>query len=220
MNQRAATMAHLQNRVDPWGQLHAVPDHGTLMGNRGILHGAARTIRRQWAHKAWVICLLDFGNIKRNVFSPGNYSELFFLDEATAFAAGHRPCNFCQRDRSRLFKDSWFAENAKGSTTTSIREVDSVLHAERTASSKDELTYSSKIASLPTGTIFSAANQAYLVNGDRHHPWSFRGYGNPLRLPAESMVEVLTPPSIVRMYAGGLVPTLHPSSVASGGMNT
>lgn len=82
------------------------------MGNRGILHDDGNRIVRPWAHKAWVTCLLEFNGVKRpKPFSPGNYSELFFMDEATAFAAGHRPCAHCQRARHREFKDSWVRAN-------------------------------------------------------------------------------------------------------------
>lgn len=102
----------LQNRVDPWGALCATASRGTLMGNRGILHDDRNRIVRPWAHRAWVTCLLEFNGIKRSrPFSPGNYSELFFIDEATAFSAGHRPCAHCQRLRHREFKDAWVRAN-------------------------------------------------------------------------------------------------------------
>ncbi len=95
----------LQNRVDPWGYLRATSARGSLMGNRGILHNQEKRIVRPWAHKAWIACLLSYGSVRRAVFAPGNYSELFFLDEATALSAGHRPCGQCQRERYRLFKE-------------------------------------------------------------------------------------------------------------------
>ena len=96
-----------QNRVDPWGAFHAVSNRGTLMGNRGILHNAEQVIVSRWKSKRWLTCALHFKVIRRQVFSPGNYSELFFLDEATAFAAGHRPCNDCRRDRLKDFREAW-----------------------------------------------------------------------------------------------------------------
>lgn len=102
----------LQNRVDPSGRLCAVQSRGMLMGNRGILHNDRNEIIKPRAHKAWVTCLLEYKGIKRpKPFSKGSYSELFFLDEATAFAAGHLPCAYCQRARHLAFKASWVRAN-------------------------------------------------------------------------------------------------------------
>ena len=92
-----------QNRVTPFGEIVAVPERGTLMGNRGVLHDDRGTIRRPWQLRRWILCVLEFKNRKRSVMSPGCYTELFFLDEATGLAAGHRPCAECQRPRFREF---------------------------------------------------------------------------------------------------------------------
>src|SRR5690606_20009325 len=103
--------APLQNRVDPWGRLNAVRARGTLMGNRGILHDDAGRIVRPWKGKAWIACALHWKDWQRTPFTPGTWSELFFLDEATAFAAGHRPCKLCRRVRHLEFKRAWLAAN-------------------------------------------------------------------------------------------------------------
>jgi hypothetical protein len=116
----------LQNRVDPWGRLHSVAARGAWMGNRGVLHDATRQIVRPWRLKAWILCRLEFKGRRRRVFAPARYSELFFLDEATAFAAGHRPCAECNRERFNQFKRAW-RSGARAA------EIDAALHAERIA---------------------------------------------------------------------------------------
>lgn len=123
----------LQNLVDPWGRLHAVEARGTLLGKRGILHNAQKEIIATSARKGWVTCRLEFAGRKREVFSASSYSELFFLDEATAFSAGHRPCAECRRERYTEFKAAWVKANARlaRSANPPIAEIDKVMHAER-----------------------------------------------------------------------------------------
>jgi hypothetical protein len=210
------TKQRLQNRVDPRGALHAVAEHGTLMGNRGILHDADNKIVKQWQHKSWVICLLEFGGLKRTPFTPNNYSELFFLDEATALAAGHRPCGFCQRERYRLFKDVWFQSITSSYDTAShtVGAIDKALHAERAVHGGGKKTYSAVLTDLPFGAFFESDGSIYLNWASVHLPWSFRGYGAPVKLPLSTSVQVLTPPSVVRMFASGFTPTVHPTAAA------
>lgn len=205
----------LQNRVDPWGVLHAIENRGTLMGNRGILHDDNNRIIRPWAHKAWVTCLLEFNGIKRpKPFSPGNYSELFFLDEATAFAAGHRPCAYCQRTRHRAFKDSWIRANVveERQALTLMPAVDKVLHAERCVPGGHKETFDAPLLELPCGAIFEYAETAYIVAVAGYLPWSFGGYGPAKIISGAPVVKVLTPRSIVRAFAAGFTPIVHPSS--------
>jgi hypothetical protein len=205
----------LQNRVDPWGSLCAVPSRGTLMGNRGILHDDRNKIIKPWAHKAWVTCLLEFKGIKRSrPFSPGTYSELFFLDEATAFAAGHRPCASCQRARHLEFKDAWVRANLPGKlpASTDMKEVDKVIHAERAISGGGKWTYDARLVELPHGAIFEHEDVAYLVTSKGYLPWSFEGYGAQRSMDAATLVKVLTPRSIVRAFDAGLVPIVHQSA--------
>lgn len=210
------TSPNLQNRVDPWGALRAVAHRGMLMGNRGILHDARNSIVRPWAHKAWVTCLLEFKGMKRNKpFSEGNYSELFFIDEATAFAAGHRPCAYCQRERHREFKAAWVRANVSSetSTTTLMPAIDSVLHAERCIPGGRKVTFDSPLDALPVGAMFEHQANAYLVAPAGCLPWSFSGYGAATSIGAGEVVNVLTPQSVVRAFAAGFTPQFHPSAL-------
>lgn len=179
------------------------------MGNRGILHDDRNRIVRPWAHKAWVTCLLEFNGIKRpKPFSQGNYSELFFIDEATAFAAGHRPCAHCQRVRHREFKNAWVranvADELRGSTL--MPAIDRVLHAERCVPGGRKVTFDAPLIELPIGAMFEHEEAAYLVAADGYLPWSFDGYGQPQVIDAAVVVKVLTPRSIVRVFVGGFAP--------------
>lgn len=205
------THASLQNRVDPSGQLRSVHSRGTLMGNRGILHNDRQQVVRKWARKPWVTCLLAFGDVKRIPFSPGNYSELFFLDEVTALAAGHRPCMACQRAKHIEFKSTWLRANRPGVRASSvpISDIDSALHSERVTRAGEKITFDAPIAELPDGTIFEHNGAAYLVWAGSFFQWSFDGYSSTEPLPAPTMVRVLTPRSVVRMLADGYRPNVH-----------
>ena len=206
----------LQNRVDPWGALVAVADRGTLMGNRGILHDAEQRIVRPWAHKAWVTCQLSFGEMKRPppFSTTNNYSELFFLDEVTAFAAGHRPCTYCQRERSRLFKEAWLKANFVDGLSEKfpLSALDNQLHKERALRGGKKVTYETSISALPRGTMFEYAGTAYVVTTNGYLPWSFGGYGEAVSLSGATIVNVLTPRSIVNTFAAGFEALLHSSA--------
>ncbi len=206
----------LQNRVDPWGAMHSVAEHGTLMGNRGILHDAENKIVKQWQHKSWVTCVLSFGDLKRSPFTPNNYSELFFLDEVTSLAAGHRPCGFCQRERYRLFKEVWIKSNPPSveAGAQSIGEIDKALHAERAVTGGGKTTYHAILADLPLGAIFESEGSAFLNWHTGPLPWSFKGYGSPVKIPSSTSVQVLTPPSVVRMFQNGFTPSAHGTAIA------
>lgn len=207
----------LQNRVDPWGKLVAVPDHGELMGNRGILHNAENRIVKHWSHKSWVTCLLHYKEIRRaQPFSPGNYSELFFLDEATAFAAGHRPCTHCQRERSNEFKAAWLAANVpiEQHYGFSMKTLDTRLHEERAIRGGAKVTYEAEASCLPSGTMFEHEGLAYLVNNGRFLPWTFQGYGKAAAIPNTSIVRVLTPRSVVAAFHNAFIPKVHSSATA------
>ena len=210
-------MSHmvLQNRVNPWGVLCAVANRGSLMGNRGILHDESNRIVKCWAHKAWVTCLLSFKTIKRpRPFSQGNYSELFFLDEATAFSAGHRPCAYCQRERHQRFKEAWLRANVAETacSATTMLEIDRTLHSERAIRGGGKRTFDVKLSNLPVGAMFEYEGHAFLVATRGHLPWSFEGYGAPKNIDGITSVKVLTPESIVRTFATGFSPNTHPSA--------
>jgi hypothetical protein len=204
----------LQNRIDPFGDFHAVDTRGGYMGNRGILHDEQKKIIAPWRGKAWVTCLLGFKGIKREVFSKNSYSELFFLDEATAFSAGHRPCNYCQRDRFKAFKTAWLAANHNLLPSTeadpSITLIDQVLHTERAVRGGAKVKFTEQIQNIPDGTFVEINGAAFLVSRNALVAWSFAGYARPVALPdVGTVVQVLTPKSIVSMFRQGFLPQIH-----------
>jgi len=204
----------LQNRVDPWGKLIAVNARGAWLGNRGILHNARKEIIAPWRHKAWITCNLVHRGIKRQLFHPHRYSELFFLDEATAFSAGHRPCAQCRRARYTDFKGAWCAANRENEARTiPVAEIDKQLHAERVARDGTKVTFSTEFANIPVGTFIEVDGDAWLYWQGQLKKWSPAGYiaiGEP---PApRTCVTVLTPFSIVRIFAQGFTPQLHESA--------
>ena len=142
-----------QNRVTPFGSIIATPERGTLMGNRGVLHDAECRIKRSWQDQRWIVCLLQFRGRKRTLMQPGHYTELFFLDEATAFAAGHRPCAECQRPRYDLFLDLW--AKTQGVSRPRAGDVDTLLHAARWANGR-KVTYIANVGDLPDGTMVAS----------------------------------------------------------------
>lgn len=186
------------------------------MGNRGILHNEQREVVRPWQHHAWVTCLLEFGPLKRPIplwSSTKDYSELFFLDEATAFSAGHRPCNFCQRKRSQEFKAAWVAANAPETGFVSMAMLDKVLHNERVQRNKSKLTYAAPVGALPVGTMFADGENAFLKSERGVLPWSFQSYDQPVHIDANKVVRVLTPLSVVKAFEWGFMPTVHSSGM-------
>ena len=207
-----------QNRVTPFGDIVAVPARGLFMGNRGILHNEKQEVERPFRLKAWIICKLDFKGRRRAIMSPGRYTELFFLDEATALAAGHRPCYECQRDRSLAFRAAWVAGNPQhvDIPNPKISVIDNILHAERMTKSwfiKDrrKKTYDAAIDALPNGTFIAQNETPLLVWNDSLYPWTPAGYGSPQTRPESGSVTVLTPPSTVAALTHGYVPILHPT---------
>ena len=200
----------LQNRVTPFGELIATAARGTLMGNRGCLHDAERRIRRRFAVKRWIICVLDFKGRHRTVMTPGQYTELFFLDEATALAAGHRPCAECQHARYDLFRRYWAGG---GRALPGADDMDDVLHAERIGEQRTKRTYSERLARLPSGAMVGDdEGTAYLVQDGALRRWTAAGYTARLRPPAETALRVLTPRSSVRALSRGYPVSVHASA--------
>jgi len=211
-----------QNRVTPYGTIIATAARGTFMGNRGILHDDQQQIVRSYASKAWIICRLAFKGRKRTLMSPGKYTELFFLDEATALAAGHRPCYECQRDRAQAFRDAWVAGNPELVNSRAIKmgDIDAVLHQERLTEArriKDrrKRTYVAAIDDLPNGTFVEWGERTYLVWGLALYPWKPEGYGMLEKRPSGIEVTVLTPYSTVQALMQGFEPMVHETAVAS-----
>ena len=204
----------LQNRVDPYGQLRAVTARGALMGNRGVLHNAERQIIAAWRLTRWISCTLEFKDRRREVFAPHRYSELFFLDEATALAAGHRPCAECRRQRFKEFCAAWAAGNSDLLVSQPLRAdtIDRVLHAERVREDGGKKSYQAVVSTLPAGSIVEHEGRPSLAWGGELRPWSFTGYGPGASLPPATEVAVLTPKSIVQAIRAGFVPDVHESA--------
>lgn len=206
-----------QNRVTPLNELVAASARGTLMGNRGCLHDAHKQICRSYQGTRWIICTLSFKDRRRAIMTPGLYTELFFLDEATALAAGHRPCMECQRERFKAFQAAWAAGNPDlaGGPAPATGTIDRVLHAERLTRDRNKATYRDHLANLPTGTFVmrEAQSSPYLVLEHELRAWSLDGYGPPLARPSTEIVHVLTPRSIVRAVEHGFVTGIHSSAL-------
>jgi len=204
----------LQNRVTPFGELIVTPARGTLMGNRGSLHDTERRIRRPFAVKRWITCELEFKNRHRTVMTPGQYTELFFLDEATALAAGHRPCAECQRARYDLFRRHW---TGRGRALPGADDMDEVLHAERVQEQRAKRTYTDRLSRLPSGAMVAdPEGKAYLVQETALVHWTPAGYGARLHPSAETRFRVLTPRSIVRALGRGYPVEMHATARRGG----
>jgi hypothetical protein len=202
----------LQNRVLPTGEIVADPGRGLLMGNRGCLHGQGRELgTSRWRSKLWICCTLDFRGWRRDVMPPGRWTALFFLDEATALAAGHRPCAYCRRADYRLFTAAWRAAHGLADRPRAY-EMDAVLHEQRVdRRTRRQRTRVVPAADLPDGAMISWSGQPGLLRGGHVLPWTPAGYRPAVRLPA-GPVELLTPPAIVGVLAAGYQPLLHPSA--------
>jgi len=198
----------LQNRVDPFGELLAAPARGTLMGNRGgrIHTDERRLTTRRWASKQWICCLLDFKNRQRDVWGR-SYTELFFLDEVTAFAAGHRPCFECRRRDAERFARLF----AGSGTRASAPQMDAVLHGER-LDGKAKRLHCMRIDMLPDAAMIAIDGEAFALRGGRMLPWSGEGYGAPRTRPRGIDVDVLTPPSVLAVLERGYAPRWHASA--------
>jgi hypothetical protein len=196
----------LQNRVTPLGEIIADRARGTLMGNRGILHDAQQRLGvARWRHPHWIFCRLTFQGRRREVMAPRRYTELFFLDEATALAAGHRPCCECRRDDFLRFQAAWrraFGQHA------SAPAIDRALHQARVEPhSRRQIRFEAELDDLPDGAfvLLSDARSPLLVRGDRLHPWSPGGYG-PSRARCACRVSVLTPAPMIAVLRSGYRP--------------
>lgn len=199
-----------QNRVTPFGSIIATPERGTLMGNRGVLHDAEGRIKRSWQDQRWIVCLLEFRDRKRTVMTPSHYTELFFLDEATALAAGHRPCAECRRERFNAFRIAW--SKSGGTQSPSAGEIDDQLHAERVGPDRSKRTFLAVLDTLPDGVFVRLEEDAFLVLDDALLRWSPAGYTDRRPRPTGVEVSVLTPPSTVAAIRAGYAPEVHASA--------
>ena len=203
----------LQNRVTPLGDLIADPARGLVYGNRGCLHDATGTIRRRYAVRRWIACRLEFRGWQRGpLLQPGRFTELFFLDEATAFAAGHRPCALCRHDDYRRFVAFW-RDRYRG--PAGADEIDARLHDERIEpGSKRQRHHEAELRRLPDGAFVIHDGAPHLVLGADLLRWAPSGYKGRVARP-HGAVETITPPSLLALLATGwegAVPLIHPST--------
>ena len=203
----------LQNRVDPFGAIHAVPERGLFTGNRGIIHDPTTktSLKKRWSSPAWITCVCEFRGWRRKVMGGRSWTELFFLDEATAFAAGHRPCFFCRRDDANRFRAAW--EEGNGVAGIRAREIDAVLHRERLERGRKRLhSLPMPVTQLPDGAMVQQDEEGFLILQGKALQWSMAGYQK-----ADGAIEnalLLTPPSTLRALSAGYRPLLHPSAVS------
>jgi hypothetical protein len=198
----------LQNRVNPFGEIIRTSNRGAWLGNRGVLHNDKQEIVRSYKIKAWITCVLEFRGRHREVMQPNRWTELFFLDEATAFSAGHRPCFQCRYLDHQRFKTYWLKGNPVlgFNMKTPISKIDDIIQLERITADQSKVTYKEKLAVLPNGTFVSYQDNAYLVNGGKLYLWTSAGYEKPIAFPDLPTLWVLTPKSIVNMFSVGYLP--------------
>jgi hypothetical protein len=207
----------LQNRVNPYGTLIATPERGAWTGNRGVIHNALQQITKPFALKCWITCVLKYKDHHRKVMSPNRWTELFFLDDATALAAGHRPCGFCRHADYKRFKHLWLCANGERyGLTDKVRMnlIDACIHAERMDENGVKKTFKAQLATLPDGTFiaFEGQPEAYLWFQQNLYTWSFAGYSQLAQFDNSQIVDVLTPASYVAVLRAGYVPEVHLSA--------
>jgi hypothetical protein len=201
----------LQNRVTPFGEIVADPRRGLFTGNRGIIHDPASNtlLKKRWSSPAWLTCVCEFRGWRRKVMGGRSWTELFFLDEATAFSAGHRPCFFCRKDDATRFRAAW--ERGNGTVDVLAKDIDAVLHRERLDRGRKRLhALPIPLEKLPDGVMVASGDASYLIAGGKALQWSFAGYRAPSVQVDDAML--LTPPSTVRAFSAGYRPVLHPSA--------
>lgn len=207
----------LRNRVTPFNDIVAVAARGTLMGNRGRLHDADRELgNRLYTTRSWVACVLEFKNRHRPVMQPGRYTELFFLDEPTSLAAGHRPCGQCRYGDYQKFIAAWRRGN--GLPNAPLREIDQHMQEDRLDRRlRRQKRIQASLADLPDGAMVGLSlepGMALLVWGERLLEWSPTGYHSCRQRPDNLVVELLTPLSTVKALAAGYRPMLHPTAAS------
>ncbi len=197
----------LPNRVTPFGEIVALPGRGLMFGNRGVLHDDARAIVRPWQVRRWIACVLEFRGRHREIMQPRRYTELFFLDEATAFAAGHRPCAECRNADYRRFKALWAAAHGAAGAD----EMDRALHAERLDGRRKRVAQA-PFAALPDGAFVAFDGRGWLKWRGELLAWSDTGYGERRPIPRRAIADVLTPRSVLALFSGGYPVAVHQSA--------
>ena len=204
----------LRNRVTPFSELVAHPARGLLYGNRGCMHDDSGRICRRYGTRRWIACRLEFRGWERGPkLQPGKFTELFFLDEVTAFAAGHRPCALCRRADYVRLTELW-SDLHPGQAGADA--IDLQLHGERVASgSRAQRHHEAVFGDLPDGAFVLADGAAWLVLGPRLLRWTPAGYAERRPRPRKGIATLITPPSLVAVLRSDwrpLVPLVHPSS--------
>jgi hypothetical protein len=203
----------LQNRVLPTGEIVAHPARGLLMGNRGCLHRPDRTLGvTRWRSRLWICCTLNWRDIRRDVMPPGRWTALFFLDEATALAAGHRPCGYCRRSDYLEYAHAWWRAHG-GERRPWAVEMDARLHGERVRRDRRQIVRPMRFGTVPVGAIIGRRGGSALVVDGGVRPWTFHGYGEPEALDPDSVVDVRTPPATLGTFRTGYRPWVHPSAL-------
>lgn len=202
----------LQNRVTPFGEIVSISQRGLFIGNRGIIHNpATRTLlKKRWSSRAWLICSCEYKGVRRDVVAGRSWTELFFLDEATALAAGHRPCFLCRREAAIGFQDAW--SRATGETRPTAATMDRTLHQERLENGRQRRHGDAgfAVSELPDGVMVRAEKQAWVIVRGHAHVWAEAGYGAGERL--ETAEAILTPPSTLAALRAGYRPVVHPTA--------
>jgi hypothetical protein len=207
----------LQNRVSPFSTLTATPERGSWTGNRGVIHNADKEIVRNHTVKYWITCELKYKDFQRKVMTSNRWTELFFLDEATAFAAGHRPCGFCRNPDFKRFKSLWLLANSERyglEANVKMDIIDNFIHQERLDTNGSQKTFKAVLNTLPDGIFiaFGDTEKAFLWYQQNLYEWSFSGYTKILEFVQNQEVDVLTPLSYVEVFKVGYLPQIHSSA--------
>ncbi|RAJ80399.1 hypothetical protein CLV59_105508 [Chitinophaga dinghuensis] len=203
----------LQNRVSPNGSIIKTKARGAWLGNRGVIHIGTEIVRA-FKIKAWITCMLSFRGRHREIMQPNRWTELFFLDEATAFSAGHRPCFQCRYKDYIRFKEYWLKGNPQYGfdMKTSVKAIDDIIHMERIDMSGKKVTYTDQIGKLPDGVIIIEEEECYLLSYGRLYHWTPYGYDSNEEAVPGRTVEVLTPRSVVNTFMAGYKPQIDKSA--------
>jgi hypothetical protein len=211
-----------RNRVDPWGDLHAAHSRGLFTGNRGCLVDDAGEVVRHHRSSLWIVCLTSYRGWRWPLADPGRWTPIFFLDDAAALAAGHRPCGLCRRDDHRSYRDAVTAAEGLVQPLKAV-DLDRRLTVERLRRGRgidrrgDRLLWTADIDDLPDGTVVLDADvHPHVVVAEQLLRFTFDGWDRPRPRPTKRTVRVLTPPTSVAALARGYRPRLHPSAGASG----
>jgi hypothetical protein len=200
----------LRNRVTPSGELIATTHRGTMYGNRGVLHDDDLALVRRYQVRRWLVCVLEFRGRRRPVMRPRRYTELFFLDEAVALAAGHRPCAECRHAAYQSFLTAW-AQALARPAKPAADDIDRVLHQERRLAGGARVTYPAPLRELPDGVFIARDGESWLVHGGGLLRWTPAGYSDRIDL-FDGPAAVLTPRATVAAIRAGYRPLLHPSA--------